>query len=183
MLMDELLDKITARLEFIEQRHGYLSFLINNRFANEKLLQLEAMRIISLREDVIEYLPEKPYDSNGREKCDFWFKTADSTECWMEIKTRPTNYKITNSYANHSKGIKNSVDSVIEDIQRLNEKVPQGNKKYALFAFYPLYPESCAVFNEKHLRRISQSAGKEIKSPNKSIKISDASFDLYLVEL
>lgn len=133
--------------------------------------------------EVVEYLPEKPYDHISKEKCDFWFKTSDSTEHWMEIKMRPTNYRVMRSRAKHAKAITDGVKGVVEDIRRLREKAPRNGKKYVLFAFYPMYPESYKTFNKKHLPRISEVSGKEIDSPSKSIRVGDGSFDLYLIEL
>ncbi len=65
------LEKLTDRLIRIEEEYKCLSFLIKKRYTNEKLLQLEAMRMIFLMPDVIEYIPERPYDFKSKEKCDF----------------------------------------------------------------------------------------------------------------
>ena len=182
-LVKKLLDELVKRLKAIEEKYGYLYFLIEERFTNEKLLQLEAMRIISLMPEVTEYLPEKLYDYISKEKCDFWFKTSDSKEHWIEIKMRPTNYRVMQSRAKHAKAVTNGVKGIVEDIRRLRENTPRACKKYVLFAFYPMYPESYRTFNEKHLPRISEAIGKEIALPSKSVQVRDASFDLYLIEL
>ena len=179
--MKKLLDELAKRLNTVEEKYRYLSFIIKERFTNEKLLQLEVMRIISLMPEVMEYLPEKLY-ATSKEKCDFWFKTSDSKEHWLEIKMRPTNYRLRQSRAGHGKAITHGVDSIIDDIKRL-EKAPRNAKKYVLFAFFPMYPESYNTFNKTHLLKISEAIGKEITSPNKSIRVGEASFDLYLVEL
>lgn len=182
-LINRLLNELVKRLETIEEKYGYLSFLIAERFTNEKLLQLEVMRIFSLMPEVVEYLPEKLYDHTSKEKCDFWFKTSDSTEHWMEIKMRPTNYRVMQSRAKHAKAITDGVKGVVEDIRRLREKTPRDDRKHVLFAFYPMYHESYKTFNKKHLPRICKVSGKEIASPNRKIQVGDASFDLYLIEL
>jgi hypothetical protein len=178
-MIDKILDELAGRLKIIEEKCRYLSFLIDERYTNEKLLQLEVMRIISLMSDVIEYLPEKPYNYSSKHKCDFWFKTADSTEHWMEIKMRPTNY----GKAKHAKATTKAVDSIVSDIKRLKEQAPKEARKYVLFAFFPMYRESYSTFNKIHLPKISNVAGKEIISPSKSIQVGEASFDLYLIEL
>jgi len=180
--INKLLDELAKRLNEIEGKHRYLSFLIEKRFTNEKLLQLEVMRIISLMPEVKEYLPEKLYDETSGEKCDFWFKTIDSVEHWMEIKMRPTNYRLRQSMVGHGKAITHGIDSVIDDIKRL-DKAPQNAKKYVLCAFFPMYPENYDIFRQKHLSKISDITGKTITSPTKSIRIGEASFDLYFVEL
>ena len=182
-LINRLLDELVKRLKTIEEKYGYLSFLIEERFTNEKLLQLEVMRIVSLMPEVVEYLPERLYGYTSKEKCDFWFKTSDSTEHWMEIKMRPTNYRVMQSRAKHAKAITDGVNGVVEDIRRLRKKAPKDGRKYVLFAFYPMFPESYNIFNKKHLPRISEVSSKEIASPSKSIRVGDASFDLYLIEL
>lgn len=182
-MKNKLLDELTERLKIIEERYGYLSFLIDERYANEKLLQLEVMRIISLTSNVVEYLPERLYDRQTRDKCDFWFKTSDSTDYWMEIKMRPTNYRVMQSKARHAKAITNGVDSIVGDIERLRGQAPRKARKYVLFAFYPMYRESYGIFNKRHLPKISKAAEKEITSPNRSIKVGEASFDIYLIEL
>jgi len=128
-----IISGLRTRLEAIERNHRYLSFLIRKRVANEKLLQLETMHIVSSLPGIVDCLPEKPFDSEGREKCDFWFKTNDA-EYWLEIKTRPTNYH----KEGHSKGIKKSVDGVIDDIRRLKEIPASNARKCVLFAFYPI---------------------------------------------
>jgi len=183
LMKNKLLDELTKRLKIIEERYGYLSFLIDERYANEKLLQLEIMHIISLSPNVVEYLPERLYDYQTKDKCDFWFKTCDSTDHWMEIKMRPTSYRVMRSKAKHAKAITNGVDSVVGDIERLKSRVPQNERKYVLFAFYPMYHESYSIFNQRHLPKISKAAGKKITSPNRSIKVGEASFDIYLIEL
>ena len=182
-MIDQLVDRLAERLEIIEGKYKYLSFLIDERYANEKLLQLEIMRIISLMPDVDEYLPEKPYNYGTKEKCDFWFKTSDGTEHWMEIKMRPTNYRVMQSKAMHAKAITNSVDSIIDDITRLKEQAPANAQKYILFAFYPMYSESYAIFYEKHLPKISKASDKGVTSPSRSIQVGNALFDIYLLKL
>ncbi len=51
-----IVSELSERLKTIEDKYGYLFYLIKERFANEKLIQLEIMRIISLRPEVVEYL-------------------------------------------------------------------------------------------------------------------------------
>ena len=182
-MIGQLMDRLAERLKIIEGKYKYLSFLIDERYANEKLLQLEVMRIISLMPDVVEYLPEKLYDYRTKDKCDFWFKTSDGTEHWMEIKMRPTNYRVMQSKAMHAKAITDSVDSIVDDIRRLKDQAPKNAKKYVLFAFYPMYSESYAIFNEKHLPKISKASGKRVTSPSRNIQVRDASFDIYLIKL
>ena len=182
-MIDKLLDELTERLEIIEGKYGYLSFLIYERYTNEKLLQLEVMRIISLMPNVLEYFPEKPYDYKTRDKCDFWFKTSNSTEHWMEIKMRPTNYRVMKSKAKHGKAITHAINSIINDAERLKERAPKNARKYLLFAFYPMYRESYRTFNKIHLPKISEACSKKITSPNRKIQVGEASFDLYFVEL
>ncbi len=133
----ELLSQLKIRLEEIEEKYRYLSYLIKNRLANEKLFQLEIMKIVSSLPSVVEYLPEKPYQGK-REKCDFWFKTKTGKECWMEIKTIPTNYKIEELEKPHSKGISRGRMGVIDDIERLRKNAPPDAVKYIAFAFYPI---------------------------------------------
>jgi len=176
-IIPTLLDHLTKRLNQIESRHRYLSFLIDKRLANEKLLQLEVMNIISSMATTVDYLPEKPYNSDGKEKCDFWFKTTEG-ECWLEIKTRPTNYR----KPGHAKAITNGVDGVIEDANRLQKIKSPNCRKFVMFAFYPIYEDSHEFFN-KHLPRISKAVGKEVKKPQISVSAGNAHFDLFLVEL
>jgi len=74
-IISVLIDKLQKRLLSIENNQKYLSFLIDKRYANEKMVQLEVMNIISQMEQVYDYIPERHYDSNLTDKCDFWFKT------------------------------------------------------------------------------------------------------------
>lgn len=177
-VLSKLVEQLSRRLETMEERHGYLSFLIEKRYANEKLLQLETMNIISSIPRVIDYLPERMYDTGGNEKCDFWFKTQNF-EYWLEIKTRPTNYR----KPGHAKAITNGVNGVIEDIDRLKTIKDPKAKKFVMFAFYPMYDDSYRVFSRKHLSRISKAAGKRISKPEISLRVKDASFDIYLIEI
>lgn len=177
-IISHLISYLPKRLETIEENHGYLSHLIEKRFANEKLLQLETMNIISALDSVVDYLPEKLYYENSTEKCDFWFRTNE-VEYWMEIKTRPTNYR----KPGHAKAITRGVDGVIEDIRRLRTLTNPSAKKYCVFNFYPMYDDSYTIFNKKHLSRISKEVGKEIKGPNISIRINDYYFDIYVVKI
>lgn len=178
-LLQSFLKQLKIRLQEIEDRHGYLTFLIENRFANEKLVQLETMHIISQNPEVVDYLPEKLYDPENKEKCDFWFKIRSGTEFWMEIKTRPTNYR----KPGHAKAITNSVDEVIEDVQRLKRVKGDNIRRLVLFAFYPIYSGSYDTFNKVHLQRISQKMGKNAKGPKIQIKIGQADFNLYFEEV
>ncbi len=82
-MLDKLTRELTSRLKIIEEKYSHLSFLIDKRLSNEKLLQLEVMRIISLMPEVVEYLPERLYEDGGAEKCDFWFNTSYLVEQWM----------------------------------------------------------------------------------------------------
>jgi hypothetical protein len=177
--LSDILEQLASRLEEIEKRHKYLSFLIEKRFANEKLLQLETMHIISQMPEVVDYLPEKLYGPNGKGKCDFWFKLNDGTEIWIEIKMRPTNYR----KPGHAKAITNGVTQVIDDIQRLKRIKDANARKFVMFAFYPIYADSYTKFNEIHLERISHEAGKDIKNPVITVKIGEADFNMYASEL
>jgi oligoendopeptidase F len=143
-----VLKQLSSRLEEIEKRHRYLSFLIEKRFANEKLLQLETMHNLQL-------------------------------EFWIEIKMRPTNYR----KPGHAKAITNGVAQVIEDIQRLKRVTDRNTRRFAMFAFYPIYAENYRTFNEIHLKRISQEAGKNIENPMMTVKVGEADFNLYVVEV
>lgn len=173
------LKQLSSRLAEIEKRHGYLSFLIKKRFANEKLLQLETMHIISRMPEVVDYLPEKMYDPDGKGKCDFWFRLKDGTEFWIEIKMRPTNYR----KPGHAKAITNGVAQVIEDIQRLKKIADKNARRFAIFAFYPIYTESYRTFNGIHLKRISQEAGNNTESSMIKLKVGEADFNLYVAEV
>ena len=178
-LLPDFLKQLETRLCAIENRHHYLSFLIKERFANEKLLQLETMHIFSQNPVVVDYLPEKLYDSKKKDKCDFWFKSSNGTEFWMEIKTRPTNYR----KPGHAKAITNGVDQVIEDVQRLKSITSNNARKLVLFAFYPLYADSYDTFNSVHLSRISKEIGQNVRNPKIRIKIGEADFNLYLEQI
>ena len=180
LMYELLLEKLAERLSQIEARHKYLSYLINTRFRNEKFLQIEVMIIVDTMNEVIDYLPEKPYPNNPSEKCDVWFKTVDDTEYWGEVKMIPTNYRFSSYY--HSKGIKRSIDSLIYDIKRLKTNAPKNAKKFVLFTVYPMYEDSYRYFS-KQLKRISSACGKEVKAPNKRVKVGGAYFDVYLVEI
>ena len=178
LIISHLISCLSNRLEIIEKNHGYLSHLIEKRYANEKLLQLEVMNIVSSLDSVIDYLPEKLYNDISTEKCDFWFRT-DEIEYWIEIKTRPTNYR----KLSHSKGISRGVDLVIDDINRLRRYCDKESKKFCIFAFYPLYGNSYPTFNRFHLSRISVTLGKEIKGPDIHFRVSDGFFDIYVVKV
>jgi len=177
-LLQSFLKQLEIRLQEIEDRHDYLSFLIEKRFANEKLLQLETMHIISQNPEVVDYLPEKLYDSESKEKCDFWFKIRNGIEFWMEIKTRPTNYR----KLGHAKAITNGADQVIQDVQRMKSVTGANIRRLVLFAFYPIYSDSYDTFNKVHLQRISHEIGKNVKCPKIQIKIGQADFNLYFEE-
>jgi len=86
-ILSSIMEQLSSGLVNVERRRGYLSFLIQKRFANKKLLQLEAMNIISSMPQMLDYLPEKMYDVDGKEKCDFWFETMNA-DYWLENKTR-----------------------------------------------------------------------------------------------
>ena len=178
-LISNLIQHLSKRLNLIEKRHAYLSFLVKKRFANEKLLQLETMHIISQMSEVEDYLPEKLYGFESKEKCDFWFKLKDGAEFWIEIKMRPTNYR----KPGHAKAITNGVAQVVEDIQRLKKITDRNTRRFAMFAFYPIYAESYRTFNEIHLKRISQEAGKNIENPMITVNVREADFNLYVVEV
>lgn len=171
--------QLENRLQEIENRHHYLSYLIEKRFANEKLLQLELMHIISQNPEVADYLPEKLYITGGNEKCDFWFGMKSGIEFWVEIKTRPTNYR----KPRHAKAITNGVSQVIEDIRRLRQMRGRDLHRLILFAFYPLYSDSYRTFDSVHLHRISQEVGKAITSPKIKIRIGPADFNVYSAEV
>ena len=177
MEIESVLIEIEDRLKTIENKYGYLSYLIEKRLANEKLIQLEVMRIISLQNDVVEYLPERLYP-NSSAKCDFWFRTSDGIENWMEIKTRPTNYR----KPGHAKAITNGIDSIIGDINRLREKAPSNARKYVLFALYPIYSDSFRPLS-RHLTKIGAAASKEVGEPAIEIACKNGHFQIYMLWL
>ncbi len=172
-----IISELSERLKTIEDKYGYFSYLIKERFANEKLIQLEIMRIISLRPEVVEYLPEKLYP-DSKKKCDFWFRTIDNKENWMEIKTRPTNYK----NPKHAKAITDGIEGIVEDINRLREKTPAEAETHISFSLYPVYSDSYPFLN-RHLEKISMAAGKTVNKPDIEIHCKNGAFQLYLLNL
>lgn len=177
VLLSEISSKLNSRLLKIEAQQEYLSFLVKKRYANERLLQLELMNIVAQTEEVSDYLPEKLYDSEGKEKCDLWFKLKDGTEFWVEIKTRPTNYR----KPAHAKAITHGVQGIIDDVRRLKRIQGKHIRRIVVFAFYPIYSESYPVLERTHLSRISREIGKNIKNPAFSIKVQDSDFSVYIV--
>ena len=177
-IISQLISRLQNRLETIEKRHGYLSYLIEKRYANEKLLQLEIMNSVSSLDVVKDYLPEKLYSENSTEKCDFWFRT-DESEYWVELKTRPTNYR----KPGHAKAITNGVSAIRDDINRLRKYSAKESKKFCIFAFYPLYDNSYPTFNRVHLSKISDTLGMEIKRPNIHLKVEEGFFDIYFIQI
>ena len=177
-IISELITRLQNRLETIEKNHSYLSYLIEKRYANEKLLQLEIMNIISSLGSVKDYLPEKLYSDYSAEKCDFWFRT-DENEYWVELKTRPTNYR----KPGHAKAITNGISAIREDITRLRKYSPKESKKFCIFAFYPLYENSYPIFNRVHLSKISDTLGMEIKKPQIHLMMEDGFFDIYFIQI
>ena len=93
---------------------------------------------------------------------------------------RPTNYR---KGEHHSKAISKGIDKTIDDIARLREYISPPSLGYGLLAFYPMYPESYAVFNRSHLSRLSHTLGRDIEGPSRKIAVGDASFDLYLIRV
>lgn len=178
-LLERVLDALCDRLKTIEEHHRYLSFLIDKRLANEKMLQLEVMRLISLMPEVEDFLPEKPYGQGAREKCDFWFK-AGGRDHWLEIKMRPTNYR---KGDHHSKAMSKGIDDAIRDVGRLRELPLAPALRFGLLAFYPMYPDSYSTFNRYQVRRLSEALARDIEGPSRSISIGDAHLDIYLVEV
>jgi len=150
----------------------HLSHLIEKRFTNEKMLQLEILIILSKMPEVKDYMPEMPYNYNDAKKCDIWFSLQEGKEYWIEVKMRPTNYR---KKEHHGKAIKKGIDGIIEDKNRLKKT---NGINFIFFAFFPIYQESY-IFFEKHLQRISKS----IKKPEIKIKIGEADFNLYLFEV
>jgi len=184
-IVEIALDRLVNRLQIIEKKHRYLSLMAEYRISNERLVQLELLRIISSMENVADYLPERPYDFGriGGKKCDIWFRTSDGTEYWIEIKLCPTNYKIKeDSKIEHSKAITYCINQVIDDIKRLKSGAPKNARKYVLFIVYPLYPDSYAHFNN-HLQKISSRCNVEIGSPTKRIQLNQRFYDIYLIEV
>lgn len=150
----------------------HISYLIEKRFTNEKMLQLEILNIISNMPEVKDYMPEMPYNYNESKKCDIWFSLQDGNEYWIEVKMRPTNYR---KKELHGKAITNGINSIIEDIDRLKKA---DGSKFMIFAFYPIYQESYRFFYI-HLQKIS----KDIKEPKIQLKIGEADFNLYISEV
>lgn len=171
--------ELEKRLNEIENRHAYLSYLIENRVANEKLLHLEIMHIISQNPDVVDYLPEKLYGFDNKDKCDFWFRMKNGIEYWVEIKTRPTNY----GKSGHARAITHGVDGVIADIGRLRKIKSENTKRLMVFAFYPIYEECFQKFNDLHLNKIYKEIGKPPNIPKISVETKDGFFYLYFEEV
>ncbi|KKM02444.1 hypothetical protein LCGC14_1784380 [marine sediment metagenome] len=142
-IISKIIQELNKRLNR-ERFKEHLSYLIEKRFTNEKMLQLEILNIISNIPEVKDYMPEMPYNYNNAIKCDIWFSLQDGKECWIEVKMRSTNY---HKKELHGKAIKKGIDGIIKDIDRL--KKAKGNK-FIIFAFYPIYQDSVKFF-KKHL--------------------------------
>lgn len=173
--MVDLISKIIPELDKRLNRNRikeHISYLIEKRFTNEKMLQLEILNIISKMPEVKDYMPEMPYNYKDTIKCDIWCSLKDGKEYWIEVKMRPTNYR---KKEHHAKAITDGINSIIEDINRLRKAK---GKKFMIFAFYPIYQESYRFFN-KLLQRIS----KDILIPEIQLKRGEADFNLYFVEV
>lgn len=179
MVIANFSTKLERRLNQIEKNHQHFSHLVEKRYTNEKLLQLEALRIISNIQNVVEFLPERYYP-DGKSKVDIWFKTRDKREHWMEVKMRPTNY---HKGSHHGKAITHGRKSIIRDYERLNE-LDSDYKKYLLFSFLPIYDDRYDYF-ERQLDIISREIGCRIGEPIK-IKLKKrkkARLEVFLAQL
>lgn len=58
IVISKVLSPISERFKKIENNRKYFSYLIQKRFANERMLQLEILNIISQIPEVEDYLPE-----------------------------------------------------------------------------------------------------------------------------
>lgn len=117
IIISKAVPQICERLKTIENNRKYISYLIEKRFTNERMLQLEILNIISQMPEVEDYLPEMPYDLQGKEKCDLWFSLKDGSEYWIELKMRPTDYR----KKGHAKAITHGINGITEDINRLKK--------------------------------------------------------------
>ncbi len=170
-IISKIIPELNKRLNS-KRIKKHLSYLIENRFTNEKMLQLEILNTISNMPEVKDYMPEMPYNYKDTIKCDIWCSLKDGKEYWIEVKMRPTNY---HKKELHGKAIKKGIDGVIKDINRL--KKAKGNK-FMIFAFYPIYQNSDKFF-EKHLHKIPN----DIEKPEIQLEIGEAFFNLYLFEV
>lgn len=180
MVEQDLLKKFSVelgkRLNEIEKNNHFFSDLVVNRVANEKMLQLEIMHIISQNPNVLDYLPEKLYP-NGVGKCDFWFKLKNGIEYWVEIKSRPTNY---NNRERQGRAITHGVKGVMADIERLRMVQLENSRRLMIFAFYPIFDDSRqqAIF-QRHINRIYTKIPNEQPIPKIRVPISNAWVNLY----
>lgn len=152
-IMDTLIKSLGKRLTKIEETHKTFSELAQNRYTNEKLVQLEIALLLSRMKEIEFVLPEKLYPNSeeSRKKADIWFVTKDDIQHWIELKMRPTNYLKQNI---QGKAITHGVTGVIEDYKKLQD-LPNDDFKHLIFFFFPIFDESY-IFFEKHLAKISR---------------------------
>jgi hypothetical protein len=154
-----VVDSLYSRLYAVSGRHGdFILGLVEDRYRNEGFLQVEVASIVGRLPVVMEYLPEKPYPGSGegsRRRCDLWFRDIEGREYWVEMKVIPTNYKSKRP----ARAITDSINSVLDDLDKLDGLCGEGLVRSVLFMVYPLYPDRIKLFNTKHLRRILDRAG------------------------
>ena len=176
-IVEDIHNQLCSRLRNIVDTFSHFSNLVKDRFVNEKLLQLEALRIISCHSEVIDYIPEKPYPEGNRAKVDIWFRTRSHGEFWMEVKMRATNYGRQSHQTRRN--LRAGIKSILNDINRL-KKLDEAFNKLILISFLPMYEKYYAKFISRYLA----DTGLGVKGPRKCVMLKDGGFlDLHILHV
>lgn len=124
----------TQAQSILEDNYDLIVRLVSMGQKFENWLQLEVFKSLLVNLPTVEIERTFP-DSNQR--CDFWFKSDDGTQHWLELKLCVTNY-CRRFRVNHSpRPITDQVGDVIRDAEKLR-RISKRHARNVLFIAYPI---------------------------------------------
>ena len=118
----------------LEDNYDLIVRLVSMGQKFENWLQLEVFKSLLSNLPTIEI--ERLYpDSNQR--CDFWFKSDDGTQNWLELKLCVTNYCRRFRTNQSTRPITQHVDDVIRDVEKLR-RISEVHSRNVLLIAYPI---------------------------------------------
>jgi hypothetical protein len=157
MNMSSPVDAIRSRLNNIQsQRRNLILIACQQRAKFEGWLKFELASAIAHHNDIKQIILEDKYPTSGRSDMSFIYK---DTKWYVEMKTANTNWRA-EGLQNITRPIKLNIDSIISDIQRLQQHSSTA-KGLIIFLLFPIPTRIWEKETERlnyHLQRIEEES-------------------------
>ncbi len=143
----------------IEENRQLIRHQVKKRSRFENWLQLEIFKKILMECPSLSVDVERSYPL-GKGRCDFWCKSEDGVDEWVELKLCVTNYCRTSSESSSNRPITTQISDVVRDSLKLQAVTESVGARSILLLVYPLPADfRCHVQWNIHLDKLRCEAG------------------------